>query len=274
MRNFLAIAAAVIWLGAGATARAFDPAPEGSRLEVTFTAVLEGSKRADPAKGMYTSASSKHVLNGSCLVEAAPPQAYGFEGPPDDAPQAKAPDAMLDLEREYKKCGNDQACLRRLAEKAAGLDLAPEEPPAEWQIWHPQRCSGALSVDDSSYTDDPGGEGGGGAYKETVTVKGAGSWPQPGERDIKVIYLETNFVKGTTTVRFAPPPSAIGAVRSVARSGDGARSESKPVKASFSTTLLGQTFGPYPGPSQAGSEVKKTDSGTLRLEWGVAKKPR
>ncbi len=274
MRKNLLCALGVLALAAGARAWAFDPSPEGSRMEATITAVLESSISADPRDGRYTSGKSKRTLTGTCQLQAGSVQAYGFEGPPANAPQPQAPKALLDLEEEYKKCAGDTACMMRLAEKAAGEDIVVEEPPAEWQIWWPQTCRGSLAVDDSSFTDDPGGEGGGGAFKETATLKGAGSWPEGGEDGWLGVYLETNFVKNTTTVRFAPPTNTIDATRTVVRTGDGAKSETKTVKAVFSTTLQGQAFGPNPGPPQAGAAVRKVDGATLSLEWGVARKPR
>jgi hypothetical protein len=118
-----------------------------------------------------------------------------------------------------------------------------------------------MQVNDTYVTSDPGGEGGDGAYTDTVTVSAtgtvnAGSWLG--------LLMETDAVKGTTQYRITPPaPITFPSNSSITGAG------------SVDVSLLGSTalpdvLGPYPGLTGGHKGAVKGKDGSISLEWSTA----
>ena len=181
---------------------------------------------------------------------------------------------------EAEKCGGDEACLTALAmkmsqdpeflaqqgnlktttEAAAGLKSNPG--PIRYQQWRPQSCTGALKVNDTYVTSDPGGEGGDGAHTDTVTVTGTGaitdpSWPG--------LFMETDAVKGATQYRVVPP-APVTLPSNSAINGAGSKDVSM-----LGSTALPNVLGPYPGVMGKHTGRVKGKDGSISLEWTTSK---
>jgi hypothetical protein len=186
-------------------------------------------------------------------------------------------DTATKMAAEAEKCGDDEACLTALAMQMsqdpeflahqgdlkaasqAAAGLAPDLGPIRYQQWSPQSCTGDMKVNDTYVTSDPGGEGGDGAYTETVTVDASSAIaPWPG------LFMETDVVKGTTQYRFAEPaPITLPSSSSI--KGTGSANVSL-----LETTALPQVLGPYPGVMGNHKAVLKGQNGSVSLEWLAA----
>jgi len=278
------LAACSVPLAAGA-ALAADPAPAGTVKTVKFRVTVQEKSAAQ-----YSSTAIARVLNAECQMVAQAATQIGSGGPtPEQEAAAKASQAQAEaaaqqaepstdmatkLAAEAEKCGDDEACLTALAMqmsqdpeflaqqgnlKAANQAAAAANPdlgPARYQQWSPQSCTGDMKVKDTYVTSDPGGEGGDGAYTDTVTVDGSGAVaPWPG------LFMETDLVKGTTQYRLAQPaPLTLPSKSSL--KGDGSKDVSL-----LGTTALPQVLGPYPGIAGKQKATIKGENGSVALEW-------
>ncbi len=270
-------------------AAAVEPAPEGATTTMNFRVVVK-----ERSSGEYNSTAIKHVLEAQCSMLALAPSSVSWDGPTAEQEAAAenataqgealsqqmsgTQDYAAQIEAEAAKCGEDQACLTALAMKMANdpnflaqqgqmkagaeaaQKLQPDMGPVRYQQWNPQSCTGKMQADDTYVTSDPGGEGGGGAYTDTVTVSAAGaiaddSWPG--------LFVQTDLIDGTTTYKvIAPPPVTLPSNSSM----NGA--------ASRQVGLLGSTalpvFGPYPGAPGHHKGSAKGQDGSISVEWASA----
>lgn len=286
-RGFLvALAACGLPFSTG-IANALEPAPEGATQVMNFRIVVK-----ERAKGEFASTAIEHVLKAQCSMLALAPSQFSWDGPTAEqeaaaessAAQGEALSQQMQandqgfaaqLEAEAAKCGEDQACLMALtmklandpnflaqqqqmqADAAAVQKLQPDLGPVRYQQWNPQSCTGELQANDTYVTSDPGGEGGAGAYTDTVTVDAAGpvedsSWPG--------LFMQTDIIDGTTSYKLiAPPPVTLPSNSSL--SGAGTRQ----------VDLLGSTalpvFGPYPGKPGGHKGSVEGDGGSVSAEW-------
>jgi len=291
MRRDLATALTILGMPLAASAAlAVEPAPAGATATVEFKVTVREKTKSD-----FHSTAIERVLNAQCVMQAAAASQIGSNGPTPEqqaamgAAQANAEafnqefapsDEMLaNLEAEAAKCGSDEACLTALAmklsqtpemqaqaqqapaAKAAMAGLDPDLGPVRYQLWQPKSCTGTVTVNDTYVDSDPGGEGGDGAYTDTVTAAGTASIMA----EWRGLVMETDLVKGATEYRMAaPPPVTIAATSS--RTGAGQREI--PFLAG---TPLPDRFGPYPGlPGRHGGEVKGR-AGSIGAEWLLKK---
>lgn len=231
MRHRLVTALTVLSLPWAADfALANDPAPEGATATVTFKLTVK-----ENTKSQWSSSALERVLNAQCLMEASPAMQIGFNGPSAEQEaavnaatanaaafeQQYAPseDLTAQIEAEVAKCGEDEACMtaammklsqnseiqamaqNQQAAKEAMAGLQPDLGPARYQQWNPKSCSGTLTVNDSYFTSDPGGEGGDGAFTDTTTVQGTA----PIDPQALAVTIETDTVGNTTSYRVAAP---------------------------------------------------------------------
>jgi len=288
-RGFLAVLAACSVPFATGTALAAGPVPEGTVATVKFRVTVQEKSAAQ-----YSSTAIQRVLDAQCTMVALPASAISSAGPTAEQQAAMQASAVQDeavaqqaqpsmdiatrMAAEAEKCGDDEACLTALAMKMsqdpeflaqqgnlqatgqAAAGLQSNAGPVRYQLWKPQSCTGALKANDTYVTSDPGGEGGDGAYTDTVTVSGTAavaSWPG--------LFMETDVVQGATQYRIAPPaPVTLPSNSSI--NGPGSRQVNL-----LGSTALPNVLGPYPGvmANHAGT-VKGTD-GSIALEWLVAK---
>ena len=129
---------------------------------------------------------------------------------------------MANMQAIMEQCGDDEACMTAEAMKlsqtpeiqamaaqqeqmkADMAGLTPDMGAARYQTWMPQGCTGTLTVNDTYVDSDPGGEGGYGAYTETITVQGA----QPVDPKLLHLQVETDSVTNTTRYRLLAAASA------------------------------------------------------------------
>lgn len=284
--NMITLAACGLPFAAGPAA-ALDPAPEGATMTVSFRVTVQGK-----SQGEFNSASVKHVLKAQCSLLALAPSQMSWDGPSAEqeaaaeasAAQGEALSQQMQandqgyaamLEAEAAKCGADEACLMQLtmklandpnflaqqqqmqADVQAAQKLQPDLGPVRYQQWNPQTCTGTLEANDTYVTSDPGGEGGDGAYTDTVTIAAAGpvaesSWPG--------LFLQTDLVEGTTTYKMiAPPPVSLPSTSSMTGAG------------TQSVALLGgnelPVFGPYPGGVGKHKGSAQQDGAAITAEW-------
>lgn len=269
-------------------AAATEPVPEGATTTMSFRVVVK-----ERSAGEFNSTAIEHILNAQCSMLALAPSQISWDGPTakqeaaaeSSAAQGEAlsqqmagsQDYAAQLEAEAAKCGDDEACLTALAMKMANdpnflaqqgqmqagaeaaQKLQPDLGPVRYQQWNPQSCTGEMQANDTYVTSDPGGEGGDGAYTDTVTVNTRGaiageSWPG--------LFMQTDLIDGTTTYKLiAPAPVTLASNSSL--TGAGVRQ----------VDLLGSTalpiFGPYPGaPGTHKGNAKGTD-GSISVEWSA-----
>ncbi|MCE9524269.1 MAG: hypothetical protein K8S25_17760 [Alphaproteobacteria bacterium] len=244
-------------------ARAGTAAPEGTQIVVQFVATVKASSRSDVTQGTIS-----HVLKGSCRMQAGIPQPYGLQGPTKEQDKAMNTSGQTDkdLKAEAAKCKGDQACMMRVIQKIQ--NIAAGAPASTFQVWHPQSCSGSFSADDASQTNDPGGEGGGGAYKANVTVKGLVQIPEGGEDGWLGVYIETDLAKNTTTYTFTHPEPVL-LDRKTDRTGYAAGSKADKVGVNLLSGEFPNPWGPFKGPPQAGNASKTIPNGKLNVEWQI-----
>lgn len=285
LREILMTSVALGLLLPSGTSYAVEPAPDGATMTMKFRVEVKGQ-----SKGEFNSQSIRHVLTAQCSMIALDPSPYTWDGPTaaQEAEMAAsaaegealsrqmAPDEAMaaQLEAEAEKCGADEACLMALAMRMANdpafaaqqeqamagaqaaAALQPDLGPSRYQQWNPERCTGELQADDTYVTSDPGGEGGAGAYTDTVTVSATGpiadeSWPG--------LFLQVDLQDGTTTYKMiAPPPVTLPSNSTL--TGAGAREISALNGGEF------PVFGPYSG----GPGGHSGKSGAIAAEWSEA----
>jgi hypothetical protein len=280
MRRNLATALTILGMPVAAGhALAAEPAPAGA----TATVEIKMSVR------------EKTVFNGQCVMEAGPASQVSSKGmTPEqqaaaDASVAKAQqmqeqfgpsDEMLaNLEAEAEKCGDDEACLTALAirmsqtpemqamakqvpeAQQAMQGMMPDLGPARYQMWVPQSCSGTVTVNDTYVETDPGGEGGDGAYTDTITAKGTA----PVMPEWRGLYIETDVVEGATEYRqVAPPPVTVATSSSLTGAGE----QQIPF---LGDTALPKSFGPLKGVGGKQKAEAKGKAGSITVEWAWKK---
>jgi hypothetical protein len=274
---------------------AAGPLPEGAKItiNVKMTAVAK-------TKGDITTSSIDRAYSATCVLAASAPMRGDIEtgeaDPGDVAAMERASkklEAAVDdndleafaqkVEAEVSACGEDEACAMAVMQKymndprllQAGEAAAAAKPDVDaavagaqdtnMQIFQPGQCTGTLKLNDSHFTDDPGGEGGADAYQETVTVKGeAKALPELAKAWIMVIYGD--FAAGKSIYHIPMPlPGTIAATSSL--------------KGKYETTVQflpdGATwpgkFGPEPGFLKAGSRTFDIPGGKVAVEWTVKK---
>ena len=265
--SFIAMAAIAAALAAPSRA-APAAAREGSQLITDFRATINAKSRSD-----IKQTTVMHELKGSCRLAAGPLQPFGVMGPTKEqekAMQGAQPDkGMKDLERAVAACKGDQQCLQRVAAAAA------ENPPAgaapaggTIQPWFPQSCSGAFKVADETFINDPGGEGGGGAYQEVRRVTGDNVIPDGGEDGWHGAFLDHDVAKGVSTYYFTAPEPMLFLMTSD-RSGYQPGKKSSKVAIAFTDTSIPAPFATLQGPPAAGKSMTPVPGGTLTIEWQV-----
>ena len=291
MRRDLATALTILGLPfAAGHALAAEPAPSGATatMEIKITV-------SERTKAQFHSSAIERVLNAQCVMQAAPASQVSSKGPtPEQEAASKAAEARAEaftqeyslseatlatLAAEVEKCGEDEACLTAMAmkmgqnpeiqaqaqkvpaAKQAMAGLAPDLGPVRYQLWEPQSCTGAVTVNDTYVDSDPGGEGGYGAYTDTTTATGtapiATSW--------RGLVMETDLVEGTTEYRMIEPPAVVIATTSP-RMGAGQRK----IPLLAGTSLPGE-FGPYAGLPGSHKDQVKGEAGSVRVEWTLQK---
>ncbi|HNB26435.1 MAG TPA: hypothetical protein PLR41_05720 [Alphaproteobacteria bacterium] len=286
-RRILAAVAAFGLPWASNIAAAIEPAAEGATTTMNFKVVVK-----ETSKGEFASTAIEHVLNAQCSMLALAPSSFSWDGPTaqqeaaaqNSAAQGEAlaqqmsgsQDYAAQIEAEANKCGADEACLTALAMKMANdpnflaqqgqmqagaqaaQKLQPDLGPVRYQQWNPQSCTGKMQANDTYVTSDPGGEGGDGAYTDTVTVAAAGpvadnSWPG--------LFIQTDLIDGTTTYKLiAPPPLTLPSNSSM----QGAASRQVSL---LGGTALPEVLGPYPGVLGKHSAKVKSKDGSIAIEW-------
>lgn len=263
-RNAAGLIAAALVFTLPADAAGTAAAREGTTLVIEFTATLKTALSTS-----VTTSTIERVLKGRCKLEARGLMPYGVMGPTKEQERAmqnaQPSTEMADLEKEVAKCKGDQACMMRLAERAANAK-APEGASGTIQTWFPQSCSGSFKVDERHDTNDPGGEGGGGAYRQTTTIKGMNVIKEGGEDGWHGAFIDHDVAKNVTTYHFTNIEPMEFETRSTRTGHNAGVSQGK-----ASIALLGAEF-PNPwaaqkGPPAAGKTTKKADGGTLTVEW-------
>lgn len=288
MRLQLATAIAILGLPIS-SAFAIEPSPTGTKATIAIKLTVR-----DQTKTQWDSANVHHVLNAQCVMQAGQASQVGSGGMSAEqqaaAAQAQAnaqafqenyapsDDMLAQIEAGAEACGDDEACLTAMAMKlsqtaemqalaqkvpeaqAAMGGLTPDMGPARFQMWHPESCSGTITIDDTYVDSDPGGEGGYGAYTDNITASGTAPLPP----DWKFLVMETDLVAGTTTYNMvAPPPVTI----QTQGSHSGAQTQQIPFLAS---TELPNSLGPVPGIGTGATQVQGA-TGTLDAEWSTVK---
>ena len=271
------------------SALAIDPSPEGTAATVAVKLTVR-----DQSKGDWHSANLNHVMNAQCVMRAGPATQVGSGGMSAEqeaaAAQAQAnaqavvenyapsDQFMADLEAQAAACGDDEACLTALAMKmsqtsemqtmaqqvpeaqAAMAGVVPDLGPARYQFWHPESCSGTVTVDDTYVDSDPGGEGGDGAYTDNIAASGTAPLPA----DWRFMTMETDLVAGTTTYTMAAPPP-------VTIQSQGSYSGTQSRKVDFlGSAAMPQAIGPVPGIASGSMQIQGA-TGTLNAEWSTVK---
>lgn len=273
MRGITLAGGAALMLGLGAAAAA--QVAEDTTRTVQFTITYK-------AGGPATAATTPilHVLKGQCVVQAGLPQAWGIDGPTaaqDRAMQkASAAPTMANMEAEAKKCGKDQGCLMALAARMAEdgtMDQAMSEAQGavgterNFQVWHPQSCSGTLTVTDRT-TRSGRDSMANTQFSETRTLNGTATIANQGQRGWLGLYVQHDLKKNTTELRFIPPQDT-RVDGTLVRTGYGATSSSgKEVVLAFPKVAAPS----MPGGLQAGRKVAPVPDGSVTFEWTVAAK--
>jgi hypothetical protein len=246
-------------------------AREGAQLVIDFRATINAKSQSD-----ISATTIMHELKGSCRLAAGPLQPFGVLGPTKEQERAmqdaQPSQGMKDLERKVAACKGNQQCLQRVAMEAAG------NPPPETsggmegsiQPWFPQSCSGSFRVQDETIVNDPGGEGGGGAYREIRRVAGVNVIPEGGEDGWHGAFLDHDVAKGVASYFFTSAPPMMFVMNSD-RTGYQAGKKTSRVSVSFIETAIPAPFATLKGAPGAGKAVKPVPGGTLTIEWQVRK---
>jgi len=184
------------------------------------------------------------------------------------------------MEAKMAACGADEACQMAVMQEAmndprvkAGGQIAQQNAPAvnalanqaadtNLQTFTPERCEGTIKVNDRHVTDDPGGEAGADAYKETVTIKDSEKLPWGLDR--WGITVMGDYKSEQSIFSFRPPQG-------------GQFSSTSTVKGKGETgvTFLPdgvawpERFGPKPGFLKGGSETLDAPGGQVTIKWTV-----
>ena len=286
-RDILAALAAcsVPFMGA---AFAAGPVPEGTVKTVAFKVTVQ-----EKTSGEFASTAIARVLTAQCEMVAGPASPIASTGPTAEQEAAIATsqaqgEALTQqmepsmgmaerLEAEAAKCGDDEACLTALVMKMSqdpeflaqvpniqdgaqkAQNLSPDLGPARFQLWQPQGCAGEMQVDDTYVTSDPGGEGGAGAYTDTVTVKATDKIDNAANG--LGLVMETDMVGGTTQYRLMAPV-AVTLPSNSSLTGSGTRQVDL-----LATTALPEILGPYKGVMGKQKGSVKGENGSVTLEW-------
>ena len=224
MRHRLATALTILSMPfAAEIAVAQDPVPEGTKATVNFSLTVK-----EQTKSQWSNTAIARVLNAQCVMVAGPALQVSWDGPTAEQNAATAQaqanaaafeqnyapsaDMMANMEAMMEKCGEDEACIQaevmKMSQtsevqqmvakqdqaKADVAGLTPDLGPLRYQTWNAQGCEGTLSVNDTYFTSDPGGEGGYGAYQDTTTVNGNA----PVDPQHLYLTIETDAVGNTT----------------------------------------------------------------------------
>lgn len=245
-------------------------AREGSQLVIDFRATINAKSQSD-----ISATTIMHELKGSCRLAAGPLQPFGVLGPTKEQEKAmqdtQPSQGMKDLERAVAACKGNQQCLQRVATAAA------ENPPeasggmeGSIQPWFPQSCSGSFRVEDETIVNDPGGEGGGGAYREIRRVSGVNVIPEGGEDGWHGSFIDHDLAKAATSYFFTSAPPMSFTMTSE-RTGYQAGKKTAPINVSFIETAIPAPFATLKGAPAAGKSVRPVSGGTLTIEWQVRK---
>ncbi len=283
-RNIAATLAMLSLPFAAPLALAKGPVAEGTTATINFSLTVK-----EQAKSQWSSTAIARVLKAQCVMVAGPATQVGWNGPTAEQEAAIAKgqanaeafqqnyapsdNMMANMEAMMEKCGEDEACIQaevmKMSQTAevqgmvgkqeqAKKDIAgltPDLGPARYQSWSPQGCSGTLSVNDTYFTSDPGGEGGYGAFEDTITVSGT----QPVDPKALAVMMETDSVGNTTSYKIgAPVQATFPSVSS--REGAGSRQVQL-----MGSTALPPVIGPLKGVLGAQSATIQGEIGTVTL---------
>lgn len=267
------------------SAMAADAVPAGTTATIGIRMTVK-----DQVKSDWHSSVIEHVFNGQCVMMAGHAAAVGPDGMTaeqqakvattqsqiQDYQQQYAPsdDMLAQFEAGAEACGEDEACLTALAmrmsqtpEMQAMVQQMPEAQaamaaidgdlgPTRYQTWEPQSCSGTISVNDVYVNSDSGGEGGDGAYTDTITASGTA----PLMEGWRGVFMYTDTLGGTTTYQVvAPPPVTVPANSSMT----GAQQRQIEF---LQGARMPEKIGPLGGVMSPHSTAVKTDGGTVMLE--------
>ncbi|HVJ44457.1 MAG TPA: hypothetical protein VM639_23350 [Dongiaceae bacterium] len=261
-------------------------AQAGATMTVTIQITTKEQSKTD-----IRTTTINRTLKGQCLMEAQAPTQIGWNGVSAEQ-QAAVSQSQANADafvKQYgpseglsnqiaaaaEKCGDDEACMMAFvqklsqnseiqtmaknkdAAKAAMPGLTPDLGPARFQLWQPKQCTGTVTANDTFIVDDPGGEGGMDAYKETKKVQGSAATSP----DWHGMTIETDAVAGTTTYRMMPiPPVTIASSSSL----KGAGQEQVNV---IPGTPIPDAIGPLKGILGKQSTTVKGPGGTVSLNW-------
>jgi hypothetical protein len=199
--------------------------------------------------------------------------------------QAQMDDAGLEqfskeMEAKMAACGDDEACAMAVMQEAmndprakAGGQIAQQNAPevnalanqiadTNLQTFTPERCEGTMKVNDRQVTDDPGGEGGAGAYQETVTIKGSEKYDWGLDR--WMVTAIGDFKSEQSIFSFRPPHGGEFPSSSSVKGEGETGVEFLPDGVSWP-----ERFGPKSGFLQGGSEVLEAPGGQVTIKWTV-----
>lgn len=275
------------------SAEAGKPVPEFSKVTVNVSITL-----VQKGKSGTSTSSISHKYLGQCVLLAS--QAFPGDlmtGNPvqvdTSSIEAKSKDATVKLQQpdmqEYMKqvqaeilaCGNDQACIMKAGQKlmqdpraatlqgvekdaaAVGQDMQGLQRESNLQVFGVEGCTGTIEADDQHFVDDPGGEGGGGAYQETIKVKGRQKVDL--SRTLHGHVKIHGDFKVDQTVLFieAPPNTTMPATSSL--------------KGKYEDDLVffpsgvhwENQYGPVAGFLKPGSKKFEIPGGTMTVEWKI-----
>ena len=246
-------------------------AREGSQLVIDFKATINAKSQSD-----ISATTIMHELKGSCRLAAGPLQPFGVLGPTEEQQRAmekaQPSQGMKDLERKVAACKGNQQCLQGVAMEAAGNPPPEASGGTEGSIqpWFPQSCSGSFRVQDETIVNDPGGEGGGGAYREIRRVTGVNVIPEGGEDGWHGSFIDHDLAKAATSYFFTSAPPMSFTMTSE-RTGYQAGKKTGPISVSFIETAIPAPFATLKGAPAAGKSVRPVSGGTLTIEWQVRK---
>jgi hypothetical protein len=271
------------------SAFAIDPSPEGTVATVAVKLTVRDETKSD-----WASANLNHVLDAQCVMRAGPASQVGRGGMSAEQEAAAAQsqanvqafeenfapsdDMLAQMEAEMAACGDDEACMTAVAmklaqtpemqamaqkmpeAKAAMAGLTPDMGPARYQLWMPESCSGTVTIQDTYFESDPGGEGGDGAYADNITANGSAPLPA----DWKFMVMEADLVAGATSYQIMRPlPVAVET--------QGSYSGKQLRQIEFlGSAALPEWIGPVPGIATGSTRVQGA-SGTLDAAWSTVK---
>ena len=286
--RFLAVLAACSVPFTAGTTLAVEPAPEGTVKTVKFKVTVQ-----ERTKGELESTAIARVLNAQCQMVAGQPSPVASTGMTAEQ-QAAVTNSQTQVEAlnqqmqpsmgiaeklaaEAEKCGDDEACITALAMQLAqdpefqaqvpnikdgvqkAQKIGPDLGPARYQMWNPQSCTGEMQVNDTYVYSDPGGEGGAGAFTDTVTVNGSGKVDT--NSNGLGLFIEADTVGNTTQYKIAAPV-ALNLPSNSSMSGAGT------VRVDLlGTTKLPENLGPYKGVLGKQTGSVKGQNGSVTIEW-------